>query len=248
MNTDFIRRGLYNIKTRSETMDAAIGAGPGVLPAVIPLLQDRDEGIRWAAIRILTEVGDNTVILPLITLLEQGRNTTDVIDALKTITGQDFGDKTLAWREWLLQKSSGHAAPSGMLSDKDLVSTAIKGLPATMEGSDQDFVVIVTLRDRRSQAIRVDFSGKDKDGHPLVQLTSPCGKATPAHYEEALKLNMSIPCGAIGLAMVDDILSFAIIDNHRRVTLHPDDLAESIMSLAFYGDMMEMKLSGSDTF
>ena len=138
--------------------------------------------------------------------------------------------------------------PAGLLSDKDLVGTAIKGLAATMSGGGQEYAVSVTLPDRRAQHIRIDFSGKDTDGNPVVQLTTPCGAALPEHYEEVLKLNMSIPYGAIGLAMLDDTLCFALFHTHLRATVHPEDLAKSIMCLAHHGDSLEQKLSPTDSY
>ena len=104
MDTQTIRQGLYNIKTRAATMDALIEKGSEVAPAVVPLLQDRDEGIRWAVIRILAEIGDEGVLPPLINMLDQSKNVPEVVRSLQTITGQDLGDKATAWREWALQK------------------------------------------------------------------------------------------------------------------------------------------------
>ncbi len=245
METQTIRQGLYNIKSRAATMDALVEKGREAAPTVIPLLQDRDEGIRWAAIRILAEIGDDSTILPLITLLDQSRNVSTVIQALQAITGQNLGDKAIAWREWAQQKQS---VPKGLLSDKDLMATAIQGLPATMSGEGRDYVVGVSLPDRRTQNIQVDFSGKDEDGHPVVQLMTPCGPAVAEQYESVLKLNMSIPYGTIGVALLDDALCFALVHTHLRATVHPEDIAKSIMCLARHGDSLERALSPADNF
>jgi hypothetical protein len=245
MDTQTIRQGLYNIKTRATTMDALVEKGREAASAVMPLLQDRDEGIRWAAIRILADIGDESALLPLITLLDLSRNVSDVTQALESITGQSLGDKAIAWREWALQKQS---APKGLLSDKDLMAAAIQGLPATMSGEGRDYVVGVSLPDRRTQTIQVDFSGKDADGHPVVQLMTPCGPAVAGQYESALKLNMSIPYGAIGVALMDDTLCFVLVHTHLRATVHPEDIAKSIMCLARHGDSLERALSPADNF
>ncbi|MEI6564948.1 MAG: HEAT repeat domain-containing protein [bacterium] len=249
MDTQTIRQGLYNIKSRAATMDALIEKGNEVATAVVPLLQDRDEGIRWAAIRILAEIGDEGVILPLVSLLDQSRNVPEVIRALQTITGQNLGDKAIAWREWALQKQTGNGSlPAGLLSDKDLMAAAIKDLQVTMSGEDQEYVVSVPLPDRRTQNIRIDFSGMDTDGQPVVQLTTPCGPAVAEEYEAVLKLNMTIPYGAIGLALLDDTLYFALIHTHLRATVHPEDIAKAIMCLARHGDSLERALSPKDTY
>jgi len=248
MDTQTIRQGLYNIKTRAATMDALIEKGSEVAPAVVPLLQDRDEGIRWAVIRILAEIGDEGVLPPLINMLDQSKNIPEVIRALQTITGQDLGDKATAWREWALQKQGEGGGATGLLSDKDLMAAAIKDLPVTMRGEGQEYVVSVALPDRRKQVIRIDFSSRDTDGQPVVQLTTPCGPAVVEKYETVLKLNISIPYGAIGLALLDDTLCFALVRTHLRVTVHPEDVAKSIMCLASQGDSLERTLSSVDNF
>jgi len=249
MDTQTIRQGLYNIKTRASTMDALIEKGREISSDIVPLLQDRDEGIRWAAIRILAEIGNEDVILPLIHLMEQSKNVSEVIRSLQTITGQNFGDKTAAWRKWATQKKLEKGGlPAELLSDKELMAAAIKDLLVTITGEGQEYVVSVPLPDRRNQNIRIDFSIKDADGHPGVQLTTPCGPAVPEQYEEVLKLNMSIPYGAIGLAMLDDTLFFALVHTHLRATVHPEDIAKSIMCLARHGDALEKTLSPKDNF
>ncbi len=248
MDTQTIRQGLYNIKTRATTMDALIEKGGEAAAAVVPLLQDRDEGIRWAAIRVLSEIGDEGALPALINLLDQARNVSEVIQALQTITGQDLGDKAIAWREWMLQKQAAGGLSKGLLSDKDLMAAAIKGLPITMSGEGQEYVVSVSLPDRRNQNVRIDFSSKDSDGQAVVQLTTPCGPAVPEQYEAVLKLNMGIPYGAIGLALLDDALCFALVHTHLRATIHPEELAKSIMCLARHGDSLERTLSQADNF
>ncbi len=249
MSTQSIRQGLYNIKTRALTMDALIEKGHEASVDVIPLLQDRDEGIRWAAIRVLAEIGNEDAVLPLIHLMEQSKNLSEVIRALQSITGQNLGDKVAAWRKWATQAKLKNANFfSGILADKDLVEAAIKDLVVTVSGEDQEYVVSVPLPERRNQNIRIDFSIKDTEGNPVVQLTTPCGLAVADQYEEVLKLNMSIPYGAIGLAMLDDKLFFALVHTHLRATVHPEDISKSIMCLARHGDSLERGLSSQDNF
>lgn len=249
MDTQAIRQCLYNIKSRAETMDELIGKGGGVCPLIIPLLQDRDEGIRWATIKILAEVGNETAVLPLIHLMEQSKNISEAGRALQAITGQNLGDKPAAWRKWAMQKNaaSGNQA-NGALSDQALIATAIKDLAVTISGEGQEYVVSVPLPNRRNQNIRIDFSCKDTDGHPVVQLTTPCGPAKVEKYEEALKLNLTIAYGAIGLALLDNTLFFALVQTHLRATVHPEDMAKSIMSLARHGDALELALSSKDNY
>lgn len=249
MNTDQIRQGLRNIQTRSATINAVAEKGDIIIDEVIPLLQDRNEGVRWSAIKILSEIGDERAIGPLIALLEQSKNVTDTANALRAITGQDFGDEPGAWRQWVMREPGlGEAAGLGVLSDEDLITTATRDLPVTVSGKGQEYIVNVSLPGGRSQRVWIDLSRKDPNGRPIVQLSTPCGDADQRQYESALKLNMSIPYGAIAIASLDDALCFAVVDTYLRQTVHPEDIANSIMSLAAHGDLVEKSLSREDRF
>lgn len=249
MNTEQIRRNLRNIKTRAATINAAAETGSAIVDDILPLLQDRNDGVRWSVIKILSEVGDHRAIGALITLLEQGKNTTDAANALRAITEQDFGDAPEAWKNWVMQDVDiRNTIGTGILSDKDLIMEATRGLPATVSGEGQEFCVQMSLPEKRSQQVWIDFSKKDPLGRPLVQLITPCGNADPERYEEALKLNMVIPFGALAIASLDDKDCFAIVDAYLRATAHPEVIADSIVSLAHHGDAVEQSLSQEDRF
>jgi len=249
MSTDQIRRGLRNIKTRSATIDDVVDGGDARIDDVLPLLQDRNEGIRWCAIAILLEIGDARAIGPLIVLLEQGKNVTDAANALRVITGQDLGDAPEEWRSWAMQNPEiRNAAGGDILSDEALIAAATKDLPVTVSGKGQECSVAVSLPEGRSQRVWIHLDRKDPNGRPIVQLSTPCGNADAQQYEAALKLNMSIPYGAIALALLDDTLCFAMVDSYLRGTVHPEDIAESIMSLARHGDSVESSLASEDRF
>lgn len=249
MNTDQIRRGLRNIKTRYATINAVVEKADTIVDEVVPLLQDRNEGVRWSAIKILSEIGDDRAIGSLIALLEQSKNVTDAANALRAITGQDFGDAPNEWRHWAMQDSKvQNVADADILLDEDLIAAATRDLPMTVSGKGPEYSVDVSLPDGRSQQVWIDFSRKDPNGRPIVQLCTPCGEADQQQYEAALKLNMSIPYGAIAIASLDNILCFAIVDSHLREIVRPEDIAESIMSLARYGDSVEKSLFGKNRF
>lgn len=249
MTTDDIRKGLRNIKTRSDTITQVSSAGTPMVDEVLPLLQDRNEAVRWCAIRILSEIGDNSAVGALITLLEQSKNASTATNALRSITGQEFGDNPDDWRDWASKdKEVRNEAGGAILSDQDLVTEATRDLPAEVTGSGLTYTVKVSLPDNRKQDVWIDLAQKDSDGRPIVQLCTPCGEADPTKYEYALKLNMSITFGAVSLALMENKLYFAMVDSYMRKTIHPQDVAESIMSLAKHGDSIEKTLSDEDKF
>lgn len=249
MDTRDLRAGLRNIHTRSATIDAIAERGEGMTDALIPLLQDRHEGVRWSAIRLLSEIGNPRAVAPLITLLEQNKNATDATNALRAITGYDLGEDPAEWRRTVMQNPDiRNAGGNGILSDHELLAAATRDLTATVSGQGAEYRVDVALPDRRSQQVWVDFSQTDSDGNAIVQLLTPCGDADETQYEAALKLNMSIPYGAIALALLGDTLTFAMVDAYLRDTVHPEDMARSILSLAAQGDAVERSLSGADRY
>ncbi|OGV60327.1 MAG: hypothetical protein A2498_07090 [Lentisphaerae bacterium RIFOXYC12_FULL_60_16] len=249
MDIEQLRRGLRNPDARSRTIDAALDAGPACIDSLVVLLNDRNESVRWSAIRILSEVGDGRAVGPLINLLESGKNLTEAVRALQNITGQDHGDDAGAWRQWAVSaRTPGISIDSHRLGDRDLLTAATRDLPVRISGQGPQYSADVNLPDGRSQQVWVDFSGHDNFGNPVVQLCTPCGKADPARYEWALKLNLSIPCGAIGLAELDGFLCFAVVETHLRSTVHPEDMAKSITTLAEQGDSMEKMLTGQNRY
>jgi hypothetical protein len=249
MERDELRRGLRNFETRARMIEAAIDEGEGCIETVLPLLHDRSEAVRWSSIRILTEIGDERAIGPLVGVLERGKNVTDTLNALCTISGEDFGTDVKAWRQWLLEDPALRAtATDGILSDDALLAAAIEGLPVTVNGAGQEYALTVSLPEDRSQQVWVDFSKTDNDDQPIVQLCTPCGSADEVRYEWALKLNMSIPYGAIAVAELEGKHCFAMVDSYLRATCDPEDLAKSLMSLAEQGDAIEKALAHEDRY
>ncbi len=249
MTTDQIRRGLRNISTRAAMIDAVSTEGEVLVDKILPLLQDRNEGVRWSVIKILSEIGDARAVGALIVLIEQKKNAVAAADTLQSITGEDFGVDAGEWRHWAVENPDiRNIAGGDILSDEDLIAAAIQDLPLTSRGEGKEYCFDVSLPDGRSQQVLVDLASEDPNGRIIVQLSTPCGDADPAQYEDALKLNMSITYGAIAIALLDDTLCFAMVDSYLRATVHPEDVAESIMSLARNGDALEKSLSGEDQF
>jgi len=248
MNTETIRQGLRNMRTRAATINAACIEGVDLTDTVLPLLQDRHDGVRWSAIKILSEIADERAVPALLTLLEQKRNTTDVVNALCMITGHELGDSPVEWREWLLQSPAARTGGTGMLPDRELVTEATRDMNAVISGDSPHIGVLIALPDGRSQQIWIDFSRTGADNTSLVQLSTPCGTAEPSQFGEALRLNMLIPFGALAIADLDGTEHLVIVDTYRRATIHPEILADAIQSLAQHGDSVEQSLSAEDQF
>ena len=243
-DVDQLRTRLRGFRSRGEAIGQAIAGGDGAIDAAVALLNDRNDGVRWSAIRILSEIGDARAVDSLVALLERGRNTTDVANALRAITGEDLGDDPIQWRSW--QAGHGSKAHTGDLSNSQLMEVATRDLPISLTPEGEHFIAKMALDDGRSQTIWVDFSATDQEGEPIVQLSTACGPASSDHYEWALELNMTIPFGAIGIARVGEDRCFALVDSYSRSTIDPQDIAKSLTTLARRGDSIEKSLSDED--
>ncbi len=249
IDRDELRRGLRKFQTRATMIEAAIDEGEGCVEVILPLLHDRNESIRWSAIRILSEIGNERAIGPLVGVIERGKNSTAALNALCTISGENFGTDVKAWRKWMLEDPGLRAtATDGVLSDESLLAAAMEDLPVTISGEGEEYAATVSLPEGRSQQVWIDFSKKDDDDQAIVQLCTPCGDAETPRYEWALKLNMAIPYGAVALAELDGKQCFAMVDAYLRATVDPEDIAKSVMSLAEQGDAIEKALAHDDRY
>lgn len=249
MNADDLRNRLQTFQGRSAAIEAAVREGEPAIAAAIELLRDRNESVRWSCIRILSEIGDGRSVGPLIALIERDKNATDAANALRSITGQDFGEDAAAWRQWAVKNPALRTATDlGTLSDEALLAAATKGLPMTVTGGDGEYEVAVSMSGGRCQRVWVDFTRADPQGNPVVQLCTPCGDADARRYEWALKLNMTIPYAGIALASLDDKLCFAMVATYLRAAVHPEEIAKALATLAAHGDEIEKALGGEDRY
>ncbi|KPL00222.1 MAG: hypothetical protein AMK75_05710, partial [Planctomycetes bacterium SM23_65] len=65
-------------------------------------LADKDKNVGYRAIRILRYLRDDRAVGPLIDWMEKHKDygSFHAVEALKRITGQDFGANPDAWRRW----------------------------------------------------------------------------------------------------------------------------------------------------
>lgn len=249
VDVENLRLQLRNFRTRAAAIDEAVNAGRAAVEPVIQLLNDRNEATRWSAMKILAEIGDTRGVGPLIALLERGKNAMEAANALRTITGRDFGEDAAAWRKWASDAGAVDGAQERpALSDQELMEAATKDLPAGMAAKGNRYAVKVSLPNGRSQRVRVDFGVKDSEGEPLVRLYTPCGKAGEERYEWALRNNMNLPYGAIAIARIEGERYFVMVNTYLRATVDPEDISKTLMTLAAKGDAVEKILTGEDRF
>jgi len=215
--------------------------------AVGPLLECLDstnESVAWAAVISLGELRATEAVGPLVDMLEQGRLTLDVADALKLITGQEFGADLKAWRQWL-ETSGAVKAPS--LDVEHCVKQTAAYLGVEPSGSGNSYRFRLSLPDGREQKVAVYFGRKDDRDDELVVIYSECGPANPKYYEAVLRKNLAIPAGAFAIRDINGDPNFVMVDTMLAALVTPSLLAKRIENIAARADMVEKVLANEDT-
>jgi Arc/MetJ family transcription regulator len=240
---------LRSFRTRKAAMEALMETGGGAVDALIEALDARNEGVRWAAIRCLGEIGDAKAVRELIRRLGDPLDRDAAAEALRRITGQDLAADAEAWHRWSGEGApppSSQASPAGDLPDDALVAEAVRGLSASIQGSGHSRTITIRLEGGRRQVVRISLSAKDLDGEPVALVYSECGPADPAAYEYALRLNLSIPYGALALREVEGAMRLVMLNSLLRRGLTPLALRKSILAIASKADSVEQRLFGRD--
>lgn len=107
------------------------------------------------------------------------------------------------------------------------------------------FEAQVTLPDGRRQLVFLEASQHDI-AERLLQIYSLCCPAIGTFYAEALRLNSTIPHGAIALREVDGREHFVTLNNYPLGTADPEEIRRSVLELALHADAIEMQLTGED--
>lgn len=116
-----------------------------------------------------------------------------------------------------------------------------------VEPDGDGFAVTVSLDGGRRQRVKLDRIRRE--GRPeTVRIQTVCGPYAPQTAEWALRANLQLTLGAVGVADIDGEARFVITHNFLMDGATPPEVKASVKEIAIYGDWLERKLSGSDTF
>ena len=94
--------------------------------------------------------------------------------------------------------------------------------------------------------ITISFGSKDFEDEPLVVLYTECGPAHPKNFEWALRQNLRMSFGAIGIRDRDGEPIFVMLNTHPRALVSPEEIRKSVLLLARKGDALEDALTHGD--
>ena len=146
---------------------------------------------RWASARV-------EAIEPLCRLLDRNVLGAAVSEALRRITGKDFGRDTAKWRACL-----GGPSSAGRPRDQRHRRPHPPGgrrLGVRPTASGKSFWFRVRLSPERTQDVAVQVSRGETPGDELVLVYTECGPADARLYETLLRKNLTLPPGRLPFA------------------------------------------------
>jgi HEAT repeat protein len=78
------------------------------VPYLVEALDDKDDFVRFFAAEALGKIGDPSAVEPL---MESVKNNSSAADALKRLTGEDFGTDQKDWESWWDQQNFSSPSP-----------------------------------------------------------------------------------------------------------------------------------------
>ena len=136
--------------------------------------------------------------------------------------------------------------PPEPLSDQELVEVAVSGTDVSVRERTGGFILSVPIARGRTQRVILNFTAKDFEDEALIVVYTECGPAKPSNYEWALRQNVRMSFGSIGVRDRAGQPTFVMVDTHHRATIAPEELRKSVFLLATRGDGLEESLTQAD--
>ena len=242
---------LRNFRTRPQAKRELVEKGDEAIAPLIEAVRTGHGSVRYPAISALGELKAKDAVDDLIEALDDSNLNSAAADALRTITGEDFGHAADPWRKWRVGEGGGAAGTDDSggdaASDADLVNKAVYGTDVSADQKGSAYLLRVPLGDRH-QDVTINMKAKDSAGLPLVVAYTRCGPADEKHYEWALRQNVKMSAGAIAVVDIEDHPNFVVVEVMSRSTVTPQILIHSVKRIAQKGDELEAALTKADNY
>lgn len=117
--------------------------------------------------------------------------------------------------------------------------------PWTLE-ADNLAVISIPTGDGRTQQVYIEDCPAGRWPHPVVRIYSVCAPAQSDYFQQALRLNANLPCGAIGLEDFRGRPHFTMVSSYPRNTCDAEEIRHSVQEIARWADQVELALTGRD--
>ncbi len=126
----------------------------------------------------------------------------------------------------------------------EIVRVAMEGEPVAWEYHDHEFAFHVRLDNGRGQTVFATVN--EYYGQEFVCFFSPCAPPTPQRLEEAMRMNATLPLGALSLREWHGKPYLVMGHNQPRASLDPSEVRSTVRYLAQWADQVELRASGLD--
>jgi serine/threonine-protein kinase len=130
---------------------------------------------------------------------------------------------------------------------ESLVHEALAKTRTTIVRQGDCFEINVPLNGGRSQCVYVEAKKGAAIASQVIEIYSLCGPVDENYFRRALELNAKIPHGSIAIQGVQGEPYFVMSDTYPRATCDPEELRQSIVTIAKHADEVEQRLTGGDT-
>jgi len=227
----------------------ALGA-IGDVRAVKPLagaLADDDSEVRRKAVAALGSIGHASAAPALTRALE------DSAFGVRSAAKRALEKCAPAGKPPAQRKSAKKPAPSSgrpgrraVVDVQALLKEAFAGTNVKRVKRGSRYTLTVPLPRGRTQKVTISFHLKDTAGSHLIAMHTVCAPADPQLYKQALKMNLKIPYGAVGIASVRGKDHFVLTDTQLARTAQPLEIRKSVLTIAQKADAIEEELTGQD--
>lgn len=107
------------------------------------------------------------------------------------------------------------------------------------------FKLTVKLPDNRKQDVFVVPSDHNAEQRLLV-IYSLCSPVESSFFENALRMNAELSHGGIAIREIDGQSFFVMQNTYPRGTADPQEVRDSVLEIATFGDVIEKSLTGQD--
>ena len=221
--TELVAR-LADYRERAVAMKALLLEGEAAVTPLIGALSHPLENVRWAAARLLGELGDPRALPALRALPAEGAPGEAAREAITALEKQ---------------------APTTVAA---LVEALAAEPDVETRGEGTKWILRLSLPEARSHKVRLDFGGRDEDGEPLVALYAACGEADPAQYESVLRANTRLRFAALAITDIGGQPHYVVVATHRLRGLGAETLERTVHEIAVTADALEKRLSDLDRF
>ncbi len=218
---------------------------PSVAPALVPLLDHRQYKVRTAAAAALGALGNADVLPDLQRYADDGDSW--VREAVREAIGAIESGAPATPNYAAPATTAAPAAPAG--DPDELVPAAARAVGAQHKPlGDGSHLVRMTLNNARHQKVRIVTNETSSSGQGRIRLLTVIGPATRKHVTWAMRQNLRITRGALGLLRLRGRDHLAMTETLFTADATVELLAEAIQRLARRGDRLERSLTDVDAW